>query len=398
MQNNEPVKNQKPAAAVTPNKILYEVSQQILKDQDKIIATWEDRVRKKIVAADQQTSLSLQNSLHFFLEELSKALEQTSQSPNYDLDEFGMARKHGFLRAEFSGYKLPQLLKEFSLLRRILFENLYQVNLFSFEVALVINNAIDSSISFAATEFADIKQAAVQGALEDAEASNEELDQFASVAAHDLKSPLATITGYLELLKDEIQKLDGTDTLEYVEIIEKSSVRMRALIDSLLDYAKLARSNKGFDTVDLNTVMGATLQNLHDTIIHTKAVVRYDKLPAVKGDPELLGQVFQNLIANSIKFHSDDPPLIEISYKPHNGMLLFAVKDNGIGFDPKEKDNVFGLYKKLRTETKYQGAGIGLATCKKVVELHGGKIWAYSSPGKGSTFYFTLPYAETLHS
>ncbi|MGZ3691522.1 MAG: sensor histidine kinase [Pseudobdellovibrio sp.] len=231
----------------------------------------------------------------------------------------------------------------------------------------------------------------MQSALQKAEASNIDLEHFASVAAHDLKSPLATISGYLELLADEAQDKASKEFLDSIVVMRNAADRMRNLIDRLLEYASLGKSDRPFELVDLNVVMQSVLQNLHDTTAKTKASITFVKLPTVKGDANLLTQVFQNLIANSIKFRSEQLPKVQINAVAEHDHFLFSVEDNGIGFDPKDKDGIFALYKKLHGESSYQGAGIGLATCRKVVELHNGQIWADSEPGLGSTFYFTLP-------
>ncbi len=373
-------------------------SVQLHNDRKTIKDVWERKVRNKVRSADGQTSIALLNSIGIFLDELVIALRESSLSSAQDVGKKGMSKLHGEQRAKFAGYLLPQLLKEFSLLREVLFDDLHTAGCLTFEVELIINSAIDSAISLAATEFTAVQQKAVQAALQKAETSNRDLEQFATVAAHDLKSPLATISGYLELLMDEDGEHLDAESIEYILVMQKASERMRNLIDRLLDYARLAKVEKDFHLLDPNKVMTCVVQNLHDSIQKTQAQVTWNNLPTVHGDINLLTQVFQNLIANSIKFHGPHVPMIEVQASPHNGSLLFPLTDNGIGFDTKSKEDIFALYKKLPTANSHQGAGIGLATCKKVIELHGGKIWADSSPGLGSTFYFTLPGEDAISS
>lgn len=368
-----------------PNK---SASARLMRDKGKIKALWEKRVRDKIQSAERQTSIALLNSVEIFLDELATALDRSALDSPYDAGKNGMSKMHGKQRAHFAGYFVPQLLEEFSILREVILEDLHNSELLTYQAALIINSAIDSAISLAATEFTTVQQKTIKAALEKAETSNKDLEHFAAVAAHDLKSPLATISGYLDLLKDNTRE---EKPLEHISVMQKASARMRNLIDRLLDYARLAKADRPFHPVDLDGVMTSVLQNLHDTIQKTQAKITFERLPVVHGDVDLLTQVFQNLIANSIKFHGGRLPKIHIDVTVQNDAFLFSLKDNGIGFDPKDREDIFALYKKLRGDAEYQGAGIGLAICKKVVELHRGRIWADSEPGAGSTFYFTLP-------
>lgn len=375
---------------------LYKTAaQQLKKDKSKIKAAWENKVRDKVPAAGDQTSPALLNSMETFLDELTESLNQSTLTSTFHLGEQGMSRLHGEQRAQFTGYFLPQLFQEFSILRSVITEDLHDTDLLSYGVVTIINEAVDAAISLAATEFAAVHQTHLKRALEKAEASNLDLEHFAAIAAHDLKSPLATISSYLELLADETKEIIGEEPLKYIQIMQKSSERMRQLIDRLLEYARLTKSEEPFQPVELNEVMSHVLQNLHESITKTQAKILFPPLPTVNGDAHLLTQLFQNLIANSIKFHGASPPHVQIEFKLQDHFLLFSLKDTGVGFNPQDKENIFTLYKKLQESSNTPGAGIGLATCRKVIELHGGQIWAESQPGEGSTFYFTLPQPET---
>lgn len=355
-----------------------------------IKAEWEKRVRKQTPGIKGTTSLVLQNSLDIFLDELTGVLRQDSYSPTSI--EAGMAKIHGQHRAAIVGYILPQLLTEFSILRQIITEKLHKHDMLTFETRTLIDKSIDSAISLAATEFVSVQQKKIKVALVRAEISNRDLEQFAGIAAHDLKSPLATISGYLDLLEGELNKIPTAPGIEYVKIMQKASGRMLSLIDRLLEYAQLTETPRPFQSVNLNEVVKNTLENLSETIKNTGTKITYEELPTVMGDMNLLSQVFQNLFANSIKFGGLKSPLIQVNVDANKipGFYLFRVTDNGIGLDSKDVENIFALYKSLHTENKYQGAGIGLATCRKVIELHGGRIWAESELGKGSKFFFTL--------
>lgn len=381
------VSDQELAKDNDPHNQFTKAAEHIRKCHTLIKNNWEDKVREQIANSNQQTSKSLVNSLTIFLEDLANFVEQGYYIYNPSKDA-GMSKEHGKFRASFSGYFLPQLLKEFSLLREVLNSSLQNENLLTYNVRFIIDKILDESISQAATEFAMIQKNAVEDALSKAQQSNQALEHFAAIAAHDLKSPLATITSYLDLLKDESDEKN----IRYIELCLGASVRMRSLIDSLLSFAKLSTKQKELEPVDLNEIVDLTKKNLAETITKNSALIEASHLPVVMGDKDLLTQLFQNLIANAIKFKSNNPPYIQISFEEKDHNFILALKDNGIGFDPKYKEDIFTLYKKL--SGKYSGSGIGLATCRKILELHGGKIWVESAIDKGSTFFFSLNKAN----
>lgn len=359
--------------------------------KSRIKALWEIRVREEVPVSEVQSSVELINSMDIFLEDLINALRQPAVVWLSSSSEQGMSKTHGEQRAKFAGYHLPQLFAEFNILREIIIDDLYHEQLLTFEVRSIIDKVFDSSISQAAAEFASVQQSMIESALEKTEASNVNLEHFASVAAHDLKSPLATISSYLDLLVDESGRSLGQESLVYINVMLKASERMRTLVDRLLDYARLAKVDEPFQVIDVADVISACLQNLHSSIEVTHAKITWNEFPSIRGDFNLLIQLFQNLIANSLKFCGRNSPIIHISAEPQNGMILFSLRDEGIGFNPENCSDIFSLYKKLGGEADTSGTGIGLATCKKVIELHGGRIWADSYPGMGSVFYFTLP-------
>lgn len=370
----------------TPNQFIN-AAEHIRKHHTEIKRIWENKVREQIVNSNQQTSKSLISSLDAFLEDSANLIEQ-GYYINDPSKETGMSKEHGKFRATISGYFLPQLLKEFSLLREVLNNSLQQENLLTYKIRLIIDKILDESISQAATEFTMIQQNATEDALSKAQQSNQALEHFAAIAAHDLKSPLATITSYLDLLIDD----SNDKNKRYIEFILNASARMRSLIDSLLSFAKLSTKQKELEPIDLNEILQLTKLNLADTITKNLAIIEASHLPVVLGDKDLLIQLFQNLIANAIKFKSANNPQIKISYAEKDQDIIVALKDNGIGFDPKYKEDIFTLYKKL--SGKHSGSGIGLATCKKIIELHGGKIWVDSAIDQGSTFFFSLKRAN----
>jgi PAS domain S-box-containing protein len=219
--------------------------------------------------------------------------------------------------------------------------------------------------------------------------SNAELEQFAYVASHDLQEPLRMVTSYVQLLEKRYRDKLDQDANEFIAFAVDGSNRMRTLIQSLLEYSRVNRI-KPFEPVNINEVMEVVLHDLREPILKTNATVKVEELPRIVGDHTLIGQLFQNLISNAIKFKGDHPPEIIISGKDNGNDYLFSVSDNGIGIDKEYSKKIFVIFQRLHTKDKYPGTGIGLAICKKIVERHGGEIWMESEPGKGSTFYFTI--------
>lgn len=227
------------------------------------------------------------------------------------------------------------------------------------------------------------------------EAKNNELEQFAYIASHDLKEPLVTISSLIDLLVD-----DYTDTLDEegkmsLNFVKESSDRMRKLIDAILAYSRLGKS-KAYSSVDCNVVIETLKGDLQHVIKRTNTQIEIDKLPIINGAELEIRLLFQNLISNGIKFTKPDvTPLVSISakkvIKDDSNFWQFAVSDNGIGIPEKHQERIFSIFQRLHSREEYEGTGIGLAHCKKIVESHGGKIWLSSEEGKGTTFYFTVP-------
>ncbi len=220
--------------------------------------------------------------------------------------------------------------------------------------------------------------------------SNAELEQFAYVASHDLQAPLATIASYAQLLEKRYQEQLDSQANKFIGNIVQGCTRMQALIDDLLEYSRVGRSQKPFKPTNCNQVLEQALANLQGVIRDTKAVVSYGELPVVNGDISQLVQLFQNLVGNAIKYRKNEPPDISISVCKQQDHWLFSVADNGIGMARQHQERIFQIFQRLHTQKEYSGTGIGLAICQKIVELHGGRIWVNSEPGQGSTFYFTL--------
>ena len=222
------------------------------------------------------------------------------------------------------------------------------------------------------------------------ERSNAELQQFAYVASHDLQEPLRMVTAYLGLLKKKYgDQLDGK-AKDYMDIAIDGGLRARGLIQDLLEFSRVGSQAKVFRPTNMEKVLAKALENLMIRIGENNALITHDHLPTIMADDSQMTQVMQNLIGNAIKFHGTEPPMVHISCKDEGTEWCFSVSDNGIGIDPQYRDKIFVLFQRLHARNEYEGTGIGLAICKKIIELHGGKIWFDSRPGSGTTFYFTV--------
>ena len=219
---------------------------------------------------------------------------------------------------------------------------------------------------------------------------NRELEQFAYVASHDLQEPLRTTSSFVELLqKDYKGKLDAKAD-KYLTFISQASDRMKVLIHDLLEYSRIGRK-KELTPIDCNSLLREVVADLDLVIRENKAKVNFDRLPVINGYPTEMKQLFQNLVSNAIKFHKpDEHPQINISGIRENGHWRFVCEDNGIGIPQEHQERIFIIFQRLHTRSQYEGSGIGLANCKKIVELHGGNIWVESLPGEGSAFHFTI--------
>lgn len=221
--------------------------------------------------------------------------------------------------------------------------------------------------------------------------SNRDLEQFAYVASHDLKEPLRMISSYTQLLDKKLTGSLDKDAEEYMDFVLEGSQRMSSLINDLLDYSRVGRSNDVKEVVNINEILAKVLSNLQAQITETNAFVTYDSMPVIHGVFSQLLQLFQNLIANALKFHKEDEnPAVSIACEEKSDEYLFSIKDNGVGIPNEYKERVFVIFQRLHNREKYSGTGIGLAICKKIVEFHGGQIWFESEVDRGTTFYFTL--------
>jgi signal transduction histidine kinase len=221
--------------------------------------------------------------------------------------------------------------------------------------------------------------------------SNQELQEYAHVISHDLREPLCVVTRFLELLKLQCSEKLDADENKYINYAIEGADNMKLLIQNLLAYARVDSNKQTHELNDLETIIKQACDNLSILIHNNKAVVTHDPLPSFMVDKLQIIQLFQNLIANAIKYRTDSPPVVHIGVVRERDKYVFSVRDNGIGIDPQYFEQIFKIFHRIKTVKEYQGTGIGLAICKKIVERHGGDIWLDSTPGAGTTFFFSLP-------
>jgi signal transduction histidine kinase len=220
--------------------------------------------------------------------------------------------------------------------------------------------------------------------------SNSELQQFAYVASHDLQEPLRMVASFTQLLAKRYAEQLDNDARDFINYAVDGATRMQTLISDLLNYSRVGTQGKPLIPTDSEEVLKNVLESIKYAIEESGAVISHDPLPRVLADPLQLGQLFQNLLTNAIKFRGESPPHIRISTERKGDDWKISVRDNGIGIAQEHADRIFVIFQRLHTKTEYPGTGIGLAICKKIVERHGGRIWIEPSPGGGTTFCFTI--------
>lgn len=226
--------------------------------------------------------------------------------------------------------------------------------------------------------------------------SNAELEQFAYVASHDLQEPLRTISSYTELLAEDYRDRLDDEADEYINFIVDGATRMQQLIKDLLAFSRVGTRGKAFAPTNCESILQKVLMNLQLAILECQAVVTYDTLPTVVADKSQIYQLFQNLISNAFKFRSQESPRIHISATLKQNEWEFCIQDNGIGIASEYFEQIFEIFQRLHSRRHYEGTGIGLAICRKIVQRHGGRIWIDSAPGQGACFYFTIPNPSVL--
>jgi PAS domain S-box-containing protein len=248
------------------------------------------------------------------------------------------------------------------------------------------------------TDITDRKRAeeTIQRITDDLLRSNAELEQFAYVASHDLQEPLRMVSSYVQLLARRYQGRLDSDADEFIAFAVDGAKRMQNLIIDLLAYSRVGTRGNEFAPVSAENLLEEAEANLQFAIKESAARITHDTLPVICCDSIQLAMVFQNLLGNAIKFHGLEMPCVHVSARQQGSEWVFSVCDNGIGIDPQFAERIFIIFQRLHAHSAYPGTGIGLAICKRIVQRHGGRIWVESEPGKGATFYFTLPALESI--
>ncbi len=221
--------------------------------------------------------------------------------------------------------------------------------------------------------------------------TNQDLEQFAYVASHDLQEPLRMVAAYTQLLAEKYKGKLDEQADKYIHYAVDGATRMQTLVQDLLAFSRSGREGTEMSATDCNTVVQQALLNLEAAVRDNAAQVNCGTLPAVHANSGQLRQVFQNLIANAMKFRKPEPPIVQIAARKHGEEWLFSVADNGIGISPDHLNDIFVIFHRLHTRDEYPGNGIGLAICKRIIERHGGRIWVESEKDRGTTFKFSLP-------
>ncbi len=238
----------------------------------------------------------------------------------------------------------------------------------------------------------DLERIKVERSVGELKRSNDELQQFAYVASHDLQEPLRMVASYTQLLAKRYKGRLDADADEFIDYAVDGCNRMQGLIQDLLAYSRAGTNGKELLKISSEKALKDALANLRATIEESGAVVTNDALPAITTDDTQLALVFQNLVGNAIKYHGPEVPHVHVSANKNGGKeWIFSVRDNGLGIDPQYFERIFILFQRLHGRTEFKGTGIGLAICKKILERLGGRIWVESQPEKGSTFHFALP-------
>ena len=224
------------------------------------------------------------------------------------------------------------------------------------------------------------------------EVSNKELERFAYIASHDLQEPLRMVSSFLQLLQKKYNDSIDETGQEYIRFAVDGSVRMKRLINDLLDYSRVTTRKQELEKVDMQQVVNEVLQNLGLQIHEKQATIQVSNMPVLKwADKTQMVQLLQNLVGNALKYSAKkEKPTVEIGTCWLNDEEVFYVKDNGAGFDMQYANKLFGVFKRLHTPDEYEGTGVGLATVRRIVTRHGGKVWADAKLDEGATFYFTL--------
>ena len=353
--------------------------------QEKVLNEWISISKKRFPAASDKSRTAIRDHVPEMMNLLCEVIEtKRFDTPNE------ASKTHGRQRHSFGDYTLIQVIGEYSILKNLVFDELTAGHADTVEIIRLVDLFFDSAITIAANEFAKLREDELVASAARLKDSNMDLERFAGVAAHDLRSPAGTIVGYSDLLIDSC--LNDPPKLKSATTIQRTAKRMIDLIDQLLVYAKLGKSEHKFVRVDVATCVDDAVSSLDGVIEIASAKIQVGELPQISGDPVLITQLFQNLIANSLKFCSPERTCeIKISGQVADHKVKIEVADNGLGFDPTLSKALFEPFIRAHEHLPIQGSGIGLATVERIVKLHGGTVTASGETNRGATFTMEFP-------
>lgn len=363
-----------------------DIQNHISKDREKILSVWESISREKFPSASDKSRANIRNHLPQLLDALCLVLKNGVLQPPKELSKI-----HGRQRFSFGDYSLDHVLGEYWLLKTVLFDHLEEKQILELSDFRLINRFFEAAATSAACEFTKLGENELKQSGRLLLISNQDLERFAAIAAHDLKSPISTIYSYAQLGAEDTEA-NPTEAKNRFETIQRISLRMIHLIDQLLEYTKFGESSLAKTNFPLSKSAEEALANLEKAIAEAKAQVTVENLPELIGDQVLFSQLFQNLIANSLKFRAEDrPSKINVGGFVKNNVIQIQVKDNGVGFDPNYQEEIFKPFKRGANSKGIKGSGLGLATVQKIVDLHGGTITAVGKLGEGAEFTIEIP-------
>jgi light-regulated signal transduction histidine kinase (bacteriophytochrome) len=223
------------------------------------------------------------------------------------------------------------------------------------------------------------------------EAVNKDLESFSYSVSHDLRAPLRAVSGYAEMLAEDLAPHIGEEGMRLIGVIRENALRMGTLIDDLLAFSRLGRKEIQRTMVDMNELTEGVMRELGRSVAH-RAEIRVGTLGSIQADYGLMHQVVYNLLSNAVKYSSKtEQPTVEVSAKKEQEFMVYTIKDNGTGFDMRYADKLFGVFQRLHSQEEFEGTGVGLAIVNRIVKRHGGKVWADSKPGEGAVFNFSIP-------
>lgn len=356
----------------------------IRSSKEKILQIWEKASIEKFPNSTGMSRLAIRDHLPNVFDALCTILETgIYKSPE------NLSKVHGQQRFSFGNYTLLEVMEEYSLLKNVIFDEMIALNELTLKEVRLIDRFFDSASSTAAVEFVELREQELKNISRTLELSNFDLQTFAAIAAHDLKSPTATIVGFAQLALEDSPHLPHT-AQRSMQTIEKTSIRMLSLIDRLLEYAKIGTGKLKTEKFSLLAVAEEAKLNLTSEANTADAFFVFHRLPDFEGDRVLMAQLFQNIFANSLKFRSPDRPLrIEVIGSQTANSIELTIKDSGLGFDPRLNHEIFQPFK--RGDADVAGNGLGLATVKKIVSMHGGSVHAIGTPDVGAEIKISLP-------